>query len=110
MKHLIIITFILSVISCKSGGRSSGLMPSAKPLKTGQYIVKDRGFGKHSNFNLFYLVNVTPQPGLDLAVRDAIGNGDNLIDVTLRTERLLLPVGYVDVLYVEGKRIKYIQQ
>lgn len=86
-----------------------GIKDSAEPLETKQYDVLNNTSGKSSSFKLFWFIPVTPQVNYNEAIDEAVlsGNGENLIDVRLYGKKQIWILGTVDMLYVEGKAIKY---
>ena len=89
--------------------QTKGIKDSAEPLESPQYNVLNFTSGKSSSFKLFWFIPVTPEINYNEAVDEAVlsGNGDNLIDVRLYEKRQIWILGTVDILYVEGKAIKY---
>ena len=86
-----------------------GIKDSAEPIENQQYEVLNYATGKSSSFKLFWFIPVTPEINYNEAVDEAVlsGNGDNLIDVRLYGKKQVWILGTVDILYVEGKAIKY---
>ncbi len=88
---------------------ATGIKDSAEPIENNQYNILNPVYGQSSSFRLFWFIPVTPRINYNEAVDEAVlsGNGDNLIDVRMYEKRQIWILGTVDILYVEGKAIKY---
>ena len=104
---IILINLITSCVYMKT--QIKGIKDCAEPLESQQYDVLNFSSGKSSTFYLFWFIPVTPRINYNEAVDEAVlgGNGDNIIDVRLYEQKQIWILGTVDILYIEGKAIKY---
>lgn len=93
------------------GFHSRGIEPQVRTIEPLPYQIVGEAEGTSSQFNLLWIIPVTPRISFDRAVSEAISakNGDSLIDVRTWTERQVWIVGMVEVLHVKGKVVKYIK-
>ncbi len=109
-----VILFIL-LMFCLSGcafhTHMKGIEPYARPLEDKEYKVLEESEGKSSSFHLLWALPVTVPADYKEAVDQAINDkgGDNLIDVQYYHEQQYWIVGKVDILYVKGKVIRYLE-
>jgi hypothetical protein len=88
-----------------------GISPHAYTLQQKKYEIIARSRGQSSSFRLFWFVPVTDQAAYERALAAMIHEkgGDNVIHVRSWHERQYWIVGTIDVLYVEGDVIRYIE-
>ena len=89
--------------------RPTGIEPQAKNFDNKKYAILGEAEGQSSSFNLLWVIPVTPRINYDTAVNQAIESrkGDNLIEVRTWKERQVWILGFIEILYVRGKVIRY---
>ncbi len=89
--------------------RVTGIEPQAKIFTAKKYAILGEAEGQSSSFNLLWVIPVTPRISYENAVDQAIRSkrGDNLIEVRTWKERQVWILGFVEILYVKGKVIRY---
>ena len=105
------IVLFISITSCLSIQNTViDVKPFEKPMKGKNYKILGEAKGQSSSFSLLWFIPVTPRHTRKEAIEDAISEkgGDNLIEVRVWRERQIWLLGRVDVLYVKGKVIRYI--
>ncbi len=105
----ILIPALLATACLHFNTRVTGIEPQAKSFTAKKYEVLGEAEGQSSSFNLLWVIPVTPRIDYDKAVNQAVQSkrGDNLIDVRTWKERQVWILGYIEILYVKGKVIRY---
>ena len=93
------------------GFHARGIEPQVRSIEPLPYQIVGEAEGTSSQFNLLWIIPVTPRISFDRAVNEAISakNGDTLIVVRTWVERQVWFVGMIEVLHVKGKVVKYIK-
>ncbi|MBU1078774.1 MAG: hypothetical protein KKH98_15865 [Spirochaetes bacterium] len=106
---IFLLGFVLS--GCTIHSYNKGLTAEAEPIANREYEVIDTAEGSSSSFRLLWLFPVTTPADYNAAIRQAVNQegGDNLIDVQYWYERQHWIIGTVDILYVKGKVIRYLE-
>jgi len=106
---ILIIAFLLS--GCTLHSYNKGLTSEAESINNREYEVIDTAVGTSSSFRLLWLLPVTTEADYKAAIEQAVNEegGDNLIDVQYWYERQHWIIGTVDILYVKGKVIRYLE-
>jgi hypothetical protein len=89
--------------------RPTGIEPQAKSIDNKKYEILGEAEGQSSSFSLLWIIPVTPRIDYDKAVNQAVESrkGDNLIEVRTWKERQVWILGFIEILYVRGKVIRY---
>lgn len=109
MKSIGIIIVAVLQTGCVTFMNPAGIEPNINPMENMPYKVVGEIETKTSNFDLFFLFNVTPKADFNRAILESVQslNGDALIDVRWWEETQHWIFGTISIIHIKGKVIKY---
>jgi len=106
---LVILLSIFNAYCLYRDVKAVGIEDTYYPLYDRPYKVLGEETVLASNFNLLWLVSVTPPPNIDFAILEAVNRqgGDAMIDIRVWREKEVWVVGTIEIIHIKGKIIKY---